>query len=288
LDLRAAARGDLVSSLQEAAPHPRAVCDRGAGEFRIPAAQYSLEDGGGVPASAPGGARTARQAQAGVSRLMNRALPVALAACLALAGLTGVAAAWAEAADAELTAGNEARDRSDYAAAIGHYRLALASDPQSYEAKFQLARGRTYAWEGRWSQSEADLTAVTTLLPQYGDAWAALGDLYLWSDRPAEAIQAYSRWVSVQPNEPGAYLARSRAYRALERRSEPQATQPGGLRWLAHVGDTYSNFSAGRSAWSEYVASVRGYFPRGSLAVESLGAQRFSLTDHAFALDGHA
>jgi len=251
---------------------------------------------------------------------MNRALPVALAACLALAGLTGVAAAWAEAADAELTAGNEARDRSDYAAAIGHYRLALASDPQSYEAKFQLARllsytrqreeairlycellstrptnsdlllarGRTYAWEGRWSQSEADLTAVTTLLPQYGDGWAALGDLYLWSDRPAEAIQAYSRWVSVQPNEPGAYLARSRAYRALERRSEPQAAQPGGLRWLAHVGDTYSNFSAGRSAWSEYVASVRGYFPRGSLAVESLGAQRFSLTDHAFALDGYA
>src|SRR5205823_11055600 len=133
-------RGDLVSSLQEAAPHPRAVCDRGAGEFRIPAAQYSLEDGGGVPASAPGGARTTRQAQAGVSRLMSRALPVALAAWLALAGLTGVTAAWAAAADAELTAGNEARDRGDYAAAIGHYRLALASDPQSYEVKFQLAR----------------------------------------------------------------------------------------------------------------------------------------------------
>ncbi|TLY67809.1 MAG: YaiO family outer membrane beta-barrel protein [Gammaproteobacteria bacterium] len=280
---------------------------------------------------------------------MSRALPVALAAWLALAGLTGVTAAWAAAADAELTAGNEARDRGDYAAAIGHYRLALASDPQSYEVKFQLARllsytrqreeairlytellstrpansdlllarGRTYAWEGRWSESEADLTAVSTLLPEYGDAWAALGDLYLWSDRPAGAIQAYTRWVSVQPNEPGAYLARSRAYRSsadrtaaradlekarasgatdaevdpliasLEQRPSPAATQPGGLRWLAHVGDTYSNFSAGRSAWSEYDASVRGYFPRGSLAVESLGAQRFSLTDHAFALDGY-
>jgi len=118
----------------------------------------------------------------------------------------GVTAAWAEAADAELTAGNAARDRSDYAAAIGHYRPRLASDPQSYEAKFQLARapvhtpaaarrrydstaellstrptnsdlllarGRSYAWEGRWSESEADLAAVTRLLPEYGDAWAA-------------------------------------------------------------------------------------------------------------------
>ncbi len=230
---------------------------------------------------------------------MNRALPVALAACLAVAGLTGVTAAWAEAADAEL---------------IGLYSELLSTRPANSDVL--LARGRTYAWEGRWPESEADLTAVTTLLPDYGDAWAALGDLYLWSGRPADAIRAYTRWVSVQPNEPAAYLARSRAYRSdrtaaradlekarasgatdaevdrliasLEQRSEPLATQPGGLRWLAHVGDTYSNFSAGRSAWSEYEASVRGYFPRGSLAVESLVARRFSLTDHAFALDGYA
>ena len=281
---------------------------------------------------------------------MNRALPAALAAWLALAGLTGASVTWAEGLEAELTAGNEARDRGDTGAAIGHYRLALAADPQSYEAKFQLARllsytrqreeairlytellstrptnsdlllgrGRTYAWEGRWSESEADLTAVTARLPDYGDAWAALGDLYLWSGRPADAIQAYTRWVSVQPTEPAAYLARSNAYRssadrsaaradlekarasgasdaevdrliaALEQRSEAQAAQPGNFRWLAHVGDTYSNFSAGRSAWSEYDASVRWYFPRGSLAAESLVARRFSLTDHALALDGYA
>jgi len=257
--------------------------------------------------------------QAGVPRLMNRALPAALTGWLALAGLTGAPATWAEGAGAELTAADEARDRGDYAAAIGHYRVVLAADPQSYEAKFQLARllaysrqreeairlytellstrpnnsdlllgrGRAYAWEGRWSESEADLTTVTAQFPDYGDAWAALGDLYLWSGRPADAVKAYTRWESVQPNEPAAQLARSRAYRALEQRSEPLATQPGSLRWLAHVGDTYSNFSAGRSAWSEYDASVRGYFPRGSLAVESLVARRFSLTDHAVALDDY-
>jgi len=48
------------------ASHPRAVRDRGAGEFWIPQLN-TLEDGGGVPASAPGAAH-GRQAQAGLSR----------------------------------------------------------------------------------------------------------------------------------------------------------------------------------------------------------------------------
>src|SRR5437762_6569150 len=49
--------------------------------------------------------------------------------------------------------------------------------------------------------SYTTLFRSTTLLPEYGDAWAALGDLYLWSDRPADAIQAYTRWVSVRSEE---------------------------------------------------------------------------------------
>jgi len=60
-------------------------------------------------------------------------------------------------------------------------------------------------------------------LPEYGDAWAAFGDLYLWSGRPADAIQAYTRWVSVQPNEPAAYLARSKAYRSSADRTAARA-----------------------------------------------------------------
>jgi YaiO family outer membrane protein len=286
-----------------------------------------------------------------VPGLKKRVLPAALAAWLALAGFSAATVTWAQDLEAELTAANQARDRSDYPAAIAHYRLALAADPQSYEAKFQLARllsysaqrreealrlytellatrptnsdvllgrGRTYAWEGRWRESEADLTAVTSRLPDYADAWAALGDLYLWSGRAADAISAYSRWVSVQPSEPAAYLARARAYRALsdpkaaradleraresgataaqvdpliaalEPRAVPQAAPAGDLRWLAHVGDTYSNFSSSMASWNEYDANVRWYFPHGSVAAETLVASRFSLTDHAFALDAYA
>jgi glycosyltransferase involved in cell wall biosynthesis len=64
LDLRAAARGDLVPPLPEAAPASRAVRVRGAGEFRVPATQHALEDGGRIPASASRYARPARRAQA--------------------------------------------------------------------------------------------------------------------------------------------------------------------------------------------------------------------------------
>src|SRR2546430_7096492 len=67
--------------------HTRFDCDWSSD---VCSSDLSLEDGGGVPASAPGRARTARQAQAGVSRLMNRALAPALAAWLALTGLTDV------------------------------------------------------------------------------------------------------------------------------------------------------------------------------------------------------
>src|SRR6266550_3514653 len=112
LNLRAVARGDLLPPVQETAPHPRTVRHRRTREFRIPAAQYTLADGRGVPASAPRRARMACPTQAGVPRLMNRALPVA-----------------------------------------------LASDPQSYEVKFQLARLLSYT-----RQREEAIRLYTELL----------------------------------------------------------------------------------------------------------------------------
>ena len=45
-------------------------------------------------------------------------------------------------------------------------------------------------------------------MPQYGDAWAALGDLYLWSGRPADAIPLLERvqaWFPVA-NVDAAYI----------------------------------------------------------------------------------
>ncbi|HEX9020739.1 MAG TPA: YaiO family outer membrane beta-barrel protein [Nitrospirota bacterium] len=147
---------------------------------------------------------------------------------------------------AAMVDGDTAMARSDYAAATRYYRAEVAAHPESYEAKFKLAkalsfsnhrneaiqlytellatrpdnsdlllaRGRTYAWENRWHEAEADITAVTRRLPDYGDAWSALGDVYLWSDRPRDAVNAYGKWIAANPGDSRAYIARAKARRS--------------------------------------------------------------------------
>lgn len=272
-----------------------------------------------------------------------------MAALWILSGFGGVETAWSAGAAAAMAAGDAAQERGDYTTAIQHYRAALTAAPKSYDAKFQLARalayanqrpeairlyaellatrphntdvllarGRTYAWEGRWSEAETDLTAVTTRLPDYGDAWSALGDMYYWSDRPDLAVNAYSRWIAAQPNDSRAYLARARVYRsqenskaarddlemarakgadpeevdrlvaALERRAEPEAVQPKDFQWGASLGYSSSSFSPDRDKWNEYSVSVRRYWETVSLAAEYLKAYRFGLMDDAVALDAY-
>ena len=78
--------------------------------------------------------------------------------------------------------------------AIRLYTELLATRPKNSD--LLLARGRTYAWENRWNESEADLTAVATQAPDYGDAWSALGDMYMWSDRPTEAVNAVEKLIN--------------------------------------------------------------------------------------------
>jgi len=147
---------------------------------------------------------------------------------------------------ATIADGDRAMSRGDYGAAAAYYREEVVAQPESYDAKFKLARalafsnhrdeairlytellatrpnnsdlllarGRTYAWENRWKESEKDLTAVTTRSPGYGDAWSALGDMYLWSDRPGDAVNAYGKWIAADPDNPRAYIARGRAHRS--------------------------------------------------------------------------
>lgn len=251
---------------------------------------------------------------------------------------------------AALADGDSALAKGDYALAETHFRAELEVSPESYEAKYKLARvlsftnrrgdairlytellatrpansdlllgrGRTYAWEGRWAEAEADLTAVTAQSPGYGDAWSALGDMYLWSDRPAAAADAYGRWIEAEPGDPRPYIARAKAYRSqgktnearadfmaardhgappdeveeyllslVERRAVQESVAPDEYKWSASLGYGGSGFAPPRGEWRDHGASVRRHFSRGSLAIEYLGAERFDEYDYAFALDAY-
>jgi YaiO family outer membrane protein len=207
-------------------------------------------------------------------------------------------------------------------AALAAYGALLARSPGN--ADVLLGRGRVYAWMGKWAESEADLSAAVVAAPAYADAWSALGDLYLWSDRPALAADAYGRWLALAPpTDPAPLIARGRAWRAAgdyaaargdfeaarargadaarvdqylqsltpqglnPRALAPDVVSAPGYRWSASLGADWSAFSPARADWSDYTLSVRRHFSRGSLALEALGAERFRISDHAWALDGY-
>jgi len=202
-------------------------------------------------------------------------------------------------------------------AALSAYSALLQQSPGN--ADVLLGRGRLYAWMGKWAEAEADLTAATTAAPEYADTWSALGDLYLWSDQPGQAAVAYGRWLALAaPGDPAPLIARGRALRAAgefaaaradfqaaggrgadpaqiadylrsmaPRAPAPDIYGPAGYHWSASLGASWTAFSPARADWSDYTLSVRRHFKSGSLAFEALGADRFSGSDHAWALDGY-
>lgn len=202
--------------------------------------------------------------------------------------------------------------------AIAAYNDMLVQHPGNTDVL--LARGRTYAWMNNWPAAERDLMGVTQASPEYADAWSALGDMYLWSDRPEQAVAAYDRWVALRPDDASAQLARGRAHRSagnialaradftaagesgaepegvavsiaeLDRRvQDPDRTVPEGFDWSGGVSAKHTSFSPQRGGdWNSYDVSIRRHFDRGSLAGEFLTVQRFGKTDHAFAADAYA
>ncbi|MEO8224942.1 MAG: YaiO family outer membrane beta-barrel protein [Gammaproteobacteria bacterium] len=201
-------------------------------------------------------------------------------------------------------------------AAIEAYSDLLAHSPGN--ADVLLGRGQVYARMGRWPEAEEDLLAVTAGSPRYVDAWSALGDMYLWSDRPRQATAAFGHWVDLRPTDPEPRIARARAYRTAgeyesarldfeaarglgadsgemdqylltltPRINKPEAAVPEGYLWSATLGASWTRFSPTRNDWTDGFASIRRRFDHGSLALEFLDARRFGTSDQAWALDGY-
>lgn len=201
--------------------------------------------------------------------------------------------------------------------AVALYTAMLAQSPTNTD--LLLARGRTNAWMKRWPEAEADLTAVTVAKPGYADAWSALGDMYLWNDRPQQAATAYARWAELDTSDPAPVIALGRAHRAAgdfaaaradfdaararggdpaqvddyvaslqPRIADQEDVLPPGYRWSLRIGGTNTSFDpSSREDWNEYEVALRRKFDRGSLALEMLRADRFGNHGTAWALDGY-
>jgi YaiO family outer membrane protein len=250
--------------------------------------------------------------------LTARALVLACAVAMApvaMAQDTATAAA-GESYDQQFARARDLANNGQREQAIALYTAMLQQTPTNTDVL--LARGRTYAWMERWPEAEADLVAVTTAKPDYADAWSALGDMYLWSDRPQQAATAYARWGELRADDPAAAIALGRAHRAAgdydaaradfaaarargadpvrvdeylaslqQRIADQEALLPAGFRWALRVGGTHTSFDPSREDWNEYEVALRRKFDRGSLALEMLRADRFGEHATAWALDGY-
>lgn len=198
-------------------------------------------------------------------------------------------------------------DRARAFAAAGQHDLAvaafttlLARSPGN--ADVLLGRGLAYARMDRYQEAEADLKAAAAATPTYADVWSALAQVYTWSGRPLDAAAAYDRLIELQPDQPAHRQARERALAASRppasaepidaspsvRPVNPDIAAPGGFDWAANFSGSATRLSLRDQRWNEQSLSVRRYFQRGSLALESLRAHRFGQHAYAWALDGYA
>lgn len=249
-------------------------------------------------------------------------LILAVSLAVLLAGAGRVAAASAGNFDQDFLAARDLAISGQREAAVAAYTALLQRSPGN--ADVLLGRGRVYCWMGKWSEAEIDLKAATAAAPKYADAWSALGDLYLWTDRATQAAEAYGQWLTLAPaDNPAPLIARGRASRAAgdyiaaradflaagargadavqveellhsltpralnPRALGPDAVVPASFLWSASLGVDWTEFSPSRANWTDYTLSVRRHFDRGSLAVEALDSSRFNTNDHAWALDGY-
>ncbi len=171
----------------------------------------------------------------------------------------------------------------------------------------RLLRGILYGWMKRYDAGESDLRMVVDAVPNYADAWAALGNIYRWTGQYEAAIEAYSQWAVLDPGSYQPYAARARAYAAQgdgdQAKAELLAAQERGVpqedaqtifdqiqierRWQAAVRYAFDSLTGPRSDWHQYSLEVMREFDQGSITLQGSRYHRYDQEDEAFKLDGY-
>jgi YaiO family outer membrane protein len=89
------------------------------------------------------------------------------------------------------------------------------------DADAQLMRGRVFAWQKKYMEAEMDLLKVTKNTPHYVDAWDALTDLYIWTDRWEDAEKSSEVCLKQAPDNGDYYVKYARIL--INLRKYPQA-----------------------------------------------------------------
>ncbi len=200
--------------------------------------------------------------------------------------------------------------------ALAAYNSLLARSPGNVDVL--LGRGIVLSRLERWQEAEADLAAAAKAAPDYADVWFALGNLWQWQDRHAQAADAYGRAAALRPQDGATRMAQARALRAagqpdaaraaLEqaraagadtaevdaalramqppRPGKPEAAIASGYTWSTGITGSWQDVGDG-PLWHDQTLSARRYFKNGSIGFEALRAHRFEQSGRAWAIDAY-
>ena len=124
--------------------------------------------------------------------------------------------------------GSMLRDAGDLRRSAAVLEPLVRDDASDLESADAL--GQTYARMGRGPQAEAMFKRVLAASPNGAATWNNLGALYLAENRAADAIEALSRAVTINP-ELATRLQRSRRRLRASRDRWIARSRSGGKRW---------------------------------------------------------
>jgi Tfp pilus assembly protein PilF len=76
-------------------------------------------------------------------------------------------------------------------------------------------RGRLLAWNGRWSEAEAEYRHILQEAPNDIDVLTGLADVLVWQGRPKEAVPVLDHAREIAPDNPDILLRRARVLRQV-------------------------------------------------------------------------
>ncbi len=179
------------------------------------------------------------------------------------------------------------------------------------DADGQLMRGRVLAWQEKFEEAEKDLLEVTRNTPEYTDAWHALTDLYMWTDRLEDARKTCEMCLKLAPDTPGFYVkyariliglrlypkARQSLLKALDLGADPFEVDPfldqinriqNPLTWEGDVALDYQTFSSEKSDWFGMIQTIKRDFKNQTLMAEAGQYWRYDTTDQQLSFEIYA